>query len=699
MKQPDIPRLSPKPYSIALSLRAPDSPVRSQMARLSRVAPPPLDCAHLSWVCKAATRAVDDAFRILSRANAAAHALREELASLLSACMSEYQRRAAADLESGLERRLLATPAWSALSVARILPEGTCHPALTALGIELALSWLKNMPMAAAFCNGARSAFEDVDLVNTDLLKLMEVHEGEKLPHWIKHARAVFAEFLASFDDLPPPPPTPKSFEEKAKLEFLGRAAFPTYRCRAGVLDDTCMNLRQIDEAMQFAGAGGFDTPAARRAALWIVGISGLFAGSTHRIPLSASAPDDWVVRYDVMTGLLYRDYRCLATDASRAPTEGSIAASFCFVAPAPSDVHAYLVARAANTPGAISVGDLIPGLVVIQPYASLYPSLSDLIPSWARWSRSWGPVARQVGLDNFVAAAICGNLGLTARSKLYYSLLGSAEVWGACRRLYERLSFGVPVEMPVGTVSFGVTVVPSAATLRRLDTEFVAGLESMRPPNKGGEGQVLEFHNRFVRVLTSRIAVWVELREATEISIRATVDERRDACVDLFEKGSAGRHGGVPAVICDDMRAALGNYRLHCSALYGRLLTWGWHGAVMDWLQGVIQRRDVPLLATIPNRNRAVPMGTAEVIKKLPGASGLAPDWGRKFNENALRELGVQTRDIDRQQRHEVQGQESNTSVSDDSERAWVDRIKPALNALSRDIFTAPLNGLRRTL
>jgi hypothetical protein len=700
MKQPDTPNLSPKPDSIALSLRAPDSPVRSQMARLSKLAPPPLDCANLSLVCRAAVRVVDEAFRLLLRPNAAALLLHDELASLLTACLAEYRRRNAVDVESGLERRLLATPAWSALNGVCSFPEGTCHPGITALGIELALSWMNNKPMAVAFCNGARTAFEDVDLLNNDLLKLMEVQEGDKLPHWIKHARTVFAEFLASFDDLPPPPPTtPKSFEEKAKLEFLGRAAFPTYRCRAGVPDDTCMSPRQIDEAMQFAGAGGFDSPAARRAALWLVGISGLFAGSTHRIPLATSAPDDWVVRYDVVTGLLYRDYRCLATDASRAQTEGCVAASFCFVAPAPRDVHAYLVVRAANTPGAISTGDLIPGLVLLQPHASLYPSLSDLIPSWARWSRSWGPLARQVGLDNFVAAAICGNLGLTARSKLYYSLLGSEEVWEACRRLYARLNFGVPVEMPRGTVNFGVTVVPSATTLRRLDTEFVADLESLRPPNRGDEGQVLKFHNRYMRVLTSRIAVWVDLREATEISIRATVDERRDACVDLFEKGSAGRHGGMPAVIGDDMRAALGNYRLHCAALYDRLLTFGWHGPVMDWLQGVIHRRDVPLLATIPSRKRAVPVGTAEVIKRLPGASVLVPDWGRKFNENGLRLLGVQTRDIDRQQRHEVQGQETNTSVADDSERAWVARIKPALNTLSRDIFKARLNGLRRTL
>ena len=363
MRRPDIPRLSTRPDSIALSLRAQDSPVRSQMARLSRVAPPPLDCTNLSWVCESTVRVVEDAFRLLRRANPAAQALREELASLLSACVSEYQRRGTADLEGGLDRRLLATPAWSALSIVRNMPEGTCHPALTALVIELALSWLNNKPMAVAFCNGVRAAFEDADLLNNDLLKLMAVQEGERLPHWIKHARAVFAEFLVSFDDLPPPPPAPKSFEEKAKLEFLGRAAFPTYRCRAGVLDDTCLSPRQIDEAMQFAGAGGFDSPAARRAALWIVGISGLFAESTRRIPLSTSAPDDWVVRYDVMTGLLYRDYRCLATDASRAQTEGSVAAGFCLVVPAPLDVHAYLFAQAANTSGAEAMGDVIPGL------------------------------------------------------------------------------------------------------------------------------------------------------------------------------------------------------------------------------------------------------------------------------------------------------------------------------------------------
>jgi hypothetical protein len=210
-------------------------------------------------------------------------------------------------------------------------------------------------------------------------------------------------------------------------------------------------------------------------------------------------------------------------------------------------------------------------------------------------------------------------------------------------------------------------------------------------------EGQLLEFHNRYTRALAARAAVWLSLRAATELSLRASIDERFDPCIELSEKASAGRIGTLPAVVCDALRAALVNYRTHCAALYERLKTFGWSGEVMQWLDAVKDRDDVPLLCTIHGAKHLKPASTHDLKTHVPGVSDLAADWGRKFAENFLRKAGAQSRDIDRHQRHDVRGQEQDASVADGSEAEWVRRLKPALDAMSRALFVARLNGLHK--
>jgi hypothetical protein len=230
------------------------------------------------------------------------------------------------------------------------------------------------------------------------------------------------------------------------------------------------------------------------------------------------------------------------------------------------------------------------------------------------------------------------------------------------------------------------------------LDTIWARWVEQVRPAKRlASEGQLLEFHNRFVRAFAARLKVWISLRRATEFSILASIDEGADLCVDLIEKISAGRVGAMPAVICDEMRAGLVNYRTHCAAMHHRLRTFGWSGAVIEWLEAVAQHEDVPLLCTISSRRGPRPVGTDELLKLLPEAIGLAPDFGRKFAENFLRSTGARWNDTDRHQRHEVKGQEQDTSVADGSEEEWVARLKPHLDAMSQALFKTLLSGLHR--
>ncbi|MBH9553946.1 hypothetical protein [Inhella gelatinilytica] len=652
----------------------------------------------LQAVIAGAFGALSNAFALLKQPNPTAIGMQEELSLLHSACAEEYAKRSGlVDAPDGLAGRLRATPAWSLLSRLGLPQPGISHPAATVAGMELMLSLHRGKVMAASFCNGVRLALEEEALNLVSLESLLSTHQDEKPPHWIKHARTIYADFFSAFDETSPQPLPPRSFEDRARTELACRAAFATYRRRAGVLDDTCLSRRQIAEAVGYAGTGVFRSPAEREAALWIIGMSGLFGTSTQFIPLATAAPEDWVISYDLAAGVLRRDYSSLVPEAARPRPGVGTPASYIATTPAPARVAEELKRRALDVPGAYELGDLIPALRQISPRDLVHPDLADLGPSFARWSRTLAPLSLQVGLDTLLAGVICGDLGVTARSKLHYCLIGADELWGSAARLYAVLGWDRPVAQPSGSLPFGAAVVPTASALAQLDEAAWRWVEAVRPPKRlGHEALLLEFHNRFVRALSSRLAVWVSLRPAAELSLRAVIQERFDLCVDLLEKSSAGRVGALPAVICDGMRAALMSYREHCKALLERLRTFGWSGPVVAWLMAVIKREDVPLLCTIHGRNNLVPQGTNDLRKTLPGALQLPADWGRKFMENQLRQAGAQSRDIDRHQRHEVIGQEQDTSIADSCEMEWVLRLKPILDRISRQLFRSPLTGLR---
>lgn len=682
----------------ALSLRAADSLARRPLIRLTQAAPPPLEHAMLQAVIVGACAATSDAFGLLRQPNADAIGLRDELRLLVSVCSKEYERIGRVDSEEGLVGRLRAYPAWSLLSRVGSLRAALSHPAITAAGLELMLSLHRGKPMAASFCNGTRVALDTEVLVDVELESLLRTDEDEKPPHWIKHSRAIFAEFFAAFDGAPPQSLPLRSFEDRARTELACRAAFASYRRRAGILDDTCLSRRQIAEAVQYAGPGVFRSAVERRAALWIIGIGGLFATSTQFIPLTAACEEDWVLNYDVATGILRRDYSHLAPDAARPRPGVGTPASFNAMTPAPSDVRDELARSAVATPDARELGDLIPALRLLKPRDLVYPDLADLGPSVARWSRTLAPLALQIGVDTLLTGLTCGDLGVTARSKLHYCLVDVAELWSSSAKLYAALGWDGPVAQPATGLPFGAAVVPTADALGRLDERSWQWVEEVRPPKRlSHEAKLLEFHNRYVRALASRLAVWASLRPAAELSLRASIDERFDLCVDLREKTSAGRVGALPAVMCDAMREGLASYREHCAALLERFRTFGWVGSVVDWLESVGKREDVPLLCTIHDRHRVQPQSTNDLRKVLPGAADLASDWGRKFAENYLRQAGAQSRDIDRHQRHEVLGQEQDTTIADGSEVDWVRRLKPVLDRMSRTLFRSPLSGLRK--
>lgn len=326
--------------TVVLALRDAGSVARGPFARLTKTAPPPLDHGGLLAVTHGANAAARAAYRCLKAPNSKATALLDELHCLGMTCAAEYAARPGwIDAANSMDGRLKANAAWALLWKIGAEKLAEDHPAVVAAGIELLLSLNDRKPMAVASCSSARVALKDDQLSGVSIEALFEMYQGESPPQWLKRCGATYAEFLAAFDADPPAPPPPRTFADRARTELGCRAAFASHRRRAGVLDDTCFSRRQVSAAVAYSGSGVFRTPEERRAAMWLIGCSGLFTTSTPFIPLSGSTLDDWVIVYDVEAGVLRRDLSCLAPEAAKARPECGTPASFVSTTPAPLDV------------------------------------------------------------------------------------------------------------------------------------------------------------------------------------------------------------------------------------------------------------------------------------------------------------------------------------------------------------------------
>lgn len=681
----------------AAVLRAPESPVRAILNRLMQVAPPPLDCGGLLSYCTGVALLVDIAQGLLKQPTAEFLTLRGECKALAAACIDRFATAGQADPEDASTEYKTSNPAWAAIVEAGSRDDTATNPAAAALAVELCVSLLERKRVATAFAGQARIALGHEELQGVTLHEAIEADWDGRAPPWLPHGKKALVVFRAQFESAPPEPPAPKTFEERAAAELRNRAAFASYRRRAGVTDKTCLSRTQVAESISYGSPAPFYTLEERRATMWFTGMSGLFPGNVHEIPLTQHAPANWTMHYDPVAGHLHRDYRSLALASARPRRGAFVPTSYCAVTPASEEVRDFTKARATTLVDPRTVGDLIPALKHLQSYTLLYPWAGDLGPSWARWARTLGPLALQVGIDSLLGGLITGDLGTTARSKLHYCEVTQEEIAAAAAELYEALGWGQPVPMPPGVqLAFGSAVTTSLEALAALDSKWVTELDAMRPANRASVPKgAINFHNRYVRVLGSRLKVWLSLRAANILPVRATLDAWLDLVIDLVEKTSAGRAGGMPAVICEAMRRDLQSYLAHCKALRERLRGFGWHGEVIEWLDAVIEGHDIPLLCEFTTPRRIQPIGTRHLLE-LDGAASLAPDWGRKAAENFLRRAGARWQDIDRHQRHEVLGQEQDVQVAEGTVADWARRLAPYLQQLSVRIHRVPLNGLR---
>jgi hypothetical protein len=243
----------------------------------------------------------------------------------------------------------------------------------------------------------------------------------------------------------------------------------------------------------------------------------------------------------------------------------------------------------------------------------------------------------------------------------------------------------------------FGSRVVPSLEQLIKIDEHNLANIETLRPGRRSKNiREHFAFHNAVTRALGFRLMIRFALRAAALLPFLATLDEKLDVTLDLPEKSSHGRRGGLPALITKDARSELKAYRMHCDALRRKLSTLYFKGTALQWLIDVVNHRRVPLLALIEDHGVPTYLSTQLVLEKCFEIARVADDFGRKWTENAMRLKHCRTTDIDRAMRHEVEDQKAYNTVSDSDEHTWYARMSITMDRAHTPIFKTKFSGLR---
>ena len=747
MKTPPQPQLKPG----TANLRVRDLIAQRSMTTagalliFDREIPAPIyrPCESLAY--RGCAKAFETATNFLNTPNALAIGVLAEMEALDQACTNIYEENSLKDDYRRDIRSLANHQQWKALCAVGEYSETECQAERAAIGVNIGLAWVGEKKMAVGHMRRIVDAFEKTLLTLDDLNHLLTLSNDErakyiKLIPWFKQFNLFLEDFRQVFDEQPNARSPGKTVDQKVRGEMSCRAAFACAEHRAGILDEQCLTKRQTANIIKYDFAAPFRSQSARRVAIWLIGFSGLNTNTVKDIPIIQGPPlelvDDWAIKYDLITGILLRDYSTLAKDSADPEGVQAEPAGYVFPLPAPVNIHEDIKTLLVELPDdgePVTFGKLIPELKSIQPQSTIYPSTDQFPPSWAKLSYTVGPLLVEEGMDSLVAGALVGNLGIPIKSKVFYARVTPTEVWNGARHAYRIMRLSEPVDMPQNLLAFGARVVSSTQTLRDLDVANIEKLEDLRKKllyaNSGNRLSVLlNLHNGYSLALGYRLMIRLSLRGAAEFPLRASLLASTQLTADIREKASAGRRGGVAAIITKDTRTELVLYQKNCEALYARLVKMEFKGVAMQWLRDVIDSKDVSLLVAISETGAINPLSTKQVVDSVGTSSKLAKDFGRKWMENALRATGYsdkvtstspaqtsasdevhvktknsaicagcRTEDIDQGLRHEAAGRETTTAISDSCERTWAKRMGPAMDRATKAIFNQPLFGLRK--
>jgi hypothetical protein len=681
-----------------LSVLALDNPdIGNTLSMLTIVAPRPADAAGIGRVCRGSLTAVRAVITVIGKPSARLLKIEFDLSALAQTIAQELHESGTQELALPMLTRKGSYQQWSVLAALAEpdMPFGAC----LAAGVELLRAWKDGREITKAATADMAAAINDEPLSKGALELLLNGldQEEEITAAWHMRLRRSWRQVVLHYGEVGSTPP-PANFEDRARGQILESSVFARPSLRAGAADHRQLSRLQMKDALAQIGSWIEDDDF-RGAYGFMVCVTGFTIDLIPLIPLtSPMTQSEWITVIDTATGCLKMDVSVLAQEAAGASSTAATASNFVSCKPMPKNLAAHLRARLVNSPAARCLGELYPEATPLVARTRVIRCHDEIKPSWARLRHSTGTCIRQLGIDNLLVSMISGDFGHIPRSKVYYACVEPREIGEATARFYQAAGWRDPVEMPSDALAFGCRVVPSNAQIRRVDQWWLQAIHSMAPAKHCALTQVLEHHNRFMALSAYRLALLLALREQREYILCADVDERVDRWLPLDDKSVPGLSGALPVPLTKFAALSISALRAHCRALLSRLQQQGLqYSPLARWCDAVVRRQSVPLLMKAASPQRLQAVGTLDCLRPLPVGLAIAPDFGRKAMENALRLLGLRTGDIDAVLRHEVLGQSRATSVSDFNLLEWLKRVTPVMDELALELFGDVCFGLSR--
>jgi hypothetical protein len=660
--------------------------VNETARKLERIAPPPRTKTNQRSVALGAVRAAKAALETLVKPNALAEKRIRQLSQLVTGLTDGYDDEQACDLRERVDRSLAQFPAWRALNVAGQEAASDCGSYLCLIGVHLLVTWQdSDKEMSKTHCDRLRSDESLREMSSAEFQSICYVSDEDSRPPWLTRYRREWPTFVHLYETDPSTWARPRDFSELVRGQVLNHAAYPRRGQREGVLTDRCLSEAQMRHALASAVQLPFTDLQDQQIAQWFTVFAGLSFEHLSTIQVSAGEGEA-SLHLNTTSGLLHRDLRMLAPEQPVSRLSEAEPTSMRCQVPLPRDLSLRLQKLHYASPGASTLGELIPALRAIDSHDVIYPTLSTLAPSWARLKNTAGIYLRAQGMDSLLTAVLTGDFGHTLKSKLHYCNVSAQEIQKAAEEACTLLGFAAPVSRTDRPVGLGSPLVPTRAAIVRAADFSREAVDSLRPGRNVKEiCSLIDFHNKFTLAVALRICFALALRNTSEVILP------RGQLAVVVEKAVGGRSGGMPVIIPLYIQKQVRLYQLHCTAMANRVLRIS-GGDFANWLH----RGFVDSLKTCGPKMCLHSVSSTDIVRFVEKAADLPVDMGRKFFENELRRRGVPSADTDRVLRHEVVGQAAMSSTNFDSQLSWASRIRPVLDDVLLDIFGQPLVGLR---
>lgn len=660
--------------SSLLAIRTSNANAQAAISAIEKLAEAPHGAPALGSVARGLERSISQALDLVGETDARPIELLAQLRQLAAELEVTMSRTGEIEPQSGVEGIKTRLPGWWTLAQC-------AHPtparALTYVGLRALVAWHQGVPLAGTVAD----RFTHILRAGDDPSALpQDCHNDLERAH---------REVVRLFCPGPTPPEGPGT---RVTAQLLDGVLAATPRRRAGARNHRELSRGQLEEAFAHIGQGlEHDSFAGALGALvCITGftpevVAGISLGSARPAPGEAA----WL---DPAAGILYLDHAVLLREAATARPGCRASGTVC-AKPLPWKLAALLQQRHQARPQASCIAALFPEDPLPQSAAPVYLSKDMISPSWARLRNAVGTYLREQGMDNLMASIVCGRLWHIPQSKLFYATAQVAEIQQAFARFYRAAGWGEAAQLPLWMPGFGCQAVPTLDAVVEQDRALQQACEAAHPGQHSHVARLLEHHNRYMRLTGFRLSLLLALRETQAVGITADMHEDRDRWIAVHDKDVHGRDYPLPMPLARFTGETLAMLRAHIRALRGRLIPLGeGTSELARWCLQVSQHQPAAWLMVCQTPASLRPLATRDFVSDT-----LAPDWGRKFMENALRNEGLKATEVDAFLRHVTEGQAFQSSIGHQHSMATWHRTTQAVDRIARQCFGQVATGLSR--